>query len=100
MADNMADRGAKLGEKADDAMSTAKETASNYAGRAKEAVSQYAGKAKEYAQQGYEYASDKTVKAKDTAQGYIEDNPWYAVGIALGVGVLLGMLMRGGGRDD
>jgi ElaB/YqjD/DUF883 family membrane-anchored ribosome-binding protein len=97
MADNMADAGTRMGEKADQAVSSAKDMA----GRAKEVASNYAGKAKEYAQHGYEYAADKTSKAKESAQGYIEDNPWYAVGIALGVGVLLGMLMRGGShRDD
>lgn len=104
MADNLADTGARMGEhgqnirnEAGAAVKEARGAMGEAASRAKEMASTYAGKAKEYAAQGYEYAADKSKKAKETAQGYIEDNPWYAVGIALGVGVLLGMLLRGGG---
>ena len=107
MADNLADAGARLGEHgknmADEAGAAARDAkgaVSNAASRAKEMASQYAGRAKEYASQGYDYTLEKGKKAKETAQGYIEDNPWYAVGIAVGVGVLLGMLLRGRGRGD
>jgi ElaB/YqjD/DUF883 family membrane-anchored ribosome-binding protein len=91
MADNMADAGNRMAEEA-------KSTASSMASKAKEYAGQYAGQAKEYAQQGYEYAADKSKQLKDSTQGYIEENPWYAIGIALGVGVLVGLMLRGG-RD-
>jgi ElaB/YqjD/DUF883 family membrane-anchored ribosome-binding protein len=96
----MSEHGQNMGEEAGAAVKDARSAVGNAANRAKEVASEYAGKAKEYASQGYDYAAEKSKQAKETAQGYIEDNPWYAVGIALGVGVLLGMLMRGGGRDD
>ena len=44
-------------------------------------------------------AAEKTAKVKEQTEGYITENPWYAVGIALGVGVLLGLVLRGSGRD-
>jgi ElaB/YqjD/DUF883 family membrane-anchored ribosome-binding protein len=91
MADNMAEAGSRMGNDAGS-------TVSNVAGKAREMAGQYADQAKEYAQQGYEYAADKTKQLKETTQGYIEENPWYAIGIALGVGVLLGLMLRGG-RD-
>jgi ElaB/YqjD/DUF883 family membrane-anchored ribosome-binding protein len=91
MADSMADAGNRMAEEA-------KSTASSMASKAKEYAGQYAGQAKEYAQQGYEYAADKSKQLKDSTQGYIEENPWYAIGIALGVGVLVGLMLRGG-RD-
>jgi ElaB/YqjD/DUF883 family membrane-anchored ribosome-binding protein len=98
MPDNMADMGARLGEHAQAIKDDAADTASNMASKAKDYASQYAQQAKEYAQQGYDMAADKTKELKDTTQSYIEENPWYAIGIALGVGVLVGLLLRGG-RD-
>ncbi|HVS71862.1 MAG TPA: hypothetical protein VHQ47_11460 [Phycisphaerae bacterium] len=86
MADNMAEAGRMSEEQG------------SMTDKAKEMASQYAGQAKEYAQQGYEYAADKTKKIKESTEGYIEENPWYAIGIALGVGVLVGLMLRGG-RD-
>lgn len=87
MADNMAEAGRMAGEQA-----------SNMTDKAKEMAGQYADQAKQYAQQGYEYAADKSKQLKESTEGYIEENPWYAIGIALGVGVLLGLMLRGG-RD-
>jgi len=95
MADNMADMGARMGERADEIKDQAAGAVSEYAGKAKEYASQYAGRAKEYAQQGYDMAAEKSKQLKDTTQGYIEENPWYAIGIALGVGVLVGLMLRG-----
>jgi ElaB/YqjD/DUF883 family membrane-anchored ribosome-binding protein len=98
MADNMADMGARMGAQADEATEQARSTVSEYAGKAKEYASQYASQAKEYAQQGYDTAAQKSRELKDSTQTYIEENPWYAIGIALGVGVLVGLMLRGG-RD-
>ncbi len=36
----------------------------------------------------------KTREAADVADDYVRDNPWSAVGIAVGVGLLLGILIR------
>jgi ElaB/YqjD/DUF883 family membrane-anchored ribosome-binding protein len=44
-------------------------------------------------------AAEKSKQLKDTTQSYIEENPWYAIGIAMGVGVLVGLMLRGSGRD-
>jgi len=44
--------------------------------------------------------AEKTVRAKskeyaDTADDYVRENPWTAIGVAAGVGLVLGLLMRG-----
>ena len=91
MADNMAEGGTRMG--------SMQEEASGMADKARETVGRYAQQAKDYAQQGYDVASEKTRQIRDTTQHYIEENPWYAIGIALGVGVLVGLLLRGSGRD-
>lgn len=36
----------------------------------------------------------RTREAADVADDYVRDNPWSAVGIAAGVGLLLGLLIR------
>jgi ElaB/YqjD/DUF883 family membrane-anchored ribosome-binding protein len=95
MPDNMADAGARMGEQMDEAAGQA----GDMAGKAKEYASRYASQAKDYAQQGYDMAAEKSKQLKDTTQSYIEENPWYAIGIAMGVGVLVGLMLRGSGRD-
>jgi ElaB/YqjD/DUF883 family membrane-anchored ribosome-binding protein len=95
MADSMAG-GARLGEHAENMADEARNAAKDFGGQVSEQASKYAHQAKEYAQQGYKYAADKSQQVKETTEGYITENPWYAVGIALGVGVLIGMLVRGG----
>jgi ElaB/YqjD/DUF883 family membrane-anchored ribosome-binding protein len=109
MADSLADSGTPLGEQVRATRDEAKWAANNARGVAgevgskiKNMATESAGQAKQYAQQGYKYAADKTKQAKETTEGYIQENPWYAVGIALGVGVLVGLLLRGrgGNRDD
>ena len=96
MADNMAEMGARLGQHADDVKDqVAGGQLKEMAGKAKEYAGRYAQQAKDYAQQGYDMAAEKTKVARETTQHYIEENPWYAIGIALGVGVLMGMLLRG-----
>jgi ElaB/YqjD/DUF883 family membrane-anchored ribosome-binding protein len=37
----------------------------------------------------------KSKEAADLADDYVRDNPWSAVGIAAGVGLVLGLLIRG-----
>lgn len=37
----------------------------------------------------------KSKEAVDLADDYVRDNPWSAVGIAAGVGLVLGLLIRG-----
>jgi ElaB/YqjD/DUF883 family membrane-anchored ribosome-binding protein len=95
MADNMADMGARMGERADEMKEKGASAVKEYTDKAREYASEYAGKAKEYAQQGYDVAAEKSREIKDTTQHYIEENPWYAIGIALGVGVLVGLMLRG-----
>lgn len=40
------------------------------------------------------YLTEKTKEATEVAEGYMKENPWSAVGIAVGVGLLLGLLSR------
>jgi len=37
---------------------------------------------------------EKTKEAADVADDYVRENPWSAVGIAAGVGFILGLLIR------
>jgi ElaB/YqjD/DUF883 family membrane-anchored ribosome-binding protein len=37
----------------------------------------------------------KSKEAADVADDYVRENPWGAVGIAAGVGLILGLLIRG-----
>lgn len=37
---------------------------------------------------------DKTKEAADIADDYVRENPWTAAGIAAGVGLILGLLIR------
>jgi len=37
---------------------------------------------------------DKSKEYADTAEGYVRENPWAAVGIAASVGLIFGLLMR------
>jgi ElaB/YqjD/DUF883 family membrane-anchored ribosome-binding protein len=37
---------------------------------------------------------DKSKEYADTAEEYVRENPWAAVGIAAGVGLVFGLLMR------
>jgi ElaB/YqjD/DUF883 family membrane-anchored ribosome-binding protein len=87
MAENLQERGVRMGNDGSSA-------ASEIAGRAREVVGEYAEKGKEMAQKGYRLAADKAQVAKRNTEVYIKENPWYAVGIALGVGLLAGMLIK------
>jgi ElaB/YqjD/DUF883 family membrane-anchored ribosome-binding protein len=37
---------------------------------------------------------DRSKEYAETAEGYVRENPWAAVGIAAGVGLLFGLLVR------
>ena len=50
----------------------------------------------DYARRGLEFATDKSKKAKDSTERAIQRYPWYAVGIALGTGLVVGLLLRRG----
>ena len=46
------------------------------------------------AQESMRAAQEGLVAARDTTQTYVKDNPWTAMGVAAGVGILLGILLR------
>ncbi len=43
-------------------------------------------------------ASEKSTEALDLADEWVRENPWAALGIAAGVGLVLGLLLGSGGR--
>ncbi|MET3714453.1 ElaB/YqjD/DUF883 family membrane-anchored ribosome-binding protein [Pseudomonas sp. PvP001] len=49
-------------------------------------------KARESLQQTKETAAERSQEAVVAAEGYVQENPWQSVGIAAGVGFLLGLL--------
>jgi ElaB/YqjD/DUF883 family membrane-anchored ribosome-binding protein len=95
MVENVQERAGRQGS----AGNSEQGAVSEMAARAREVVSDYSGAAKEYVQKGYRYAADKATVAKESTEGYIKENPWYAVGIALGAGLLIGMLLKSRSRD-
>jgi ElaB/YqjD/DUF883 family membrane-anchored ribosome-binding protein len=46
------------------------------------------------AQESVKAAQQGLLAARDGTQTYVRDNPWTAVGVAAGVGILLGILLR------
>ncbi len=91
--------GSRMAEHAQNVKDEGASAMHDAAGAASAMASKYAKQAQDYAKQGYDMAAEKTAKVKEQTEGYITENPWYAVGIALGVGVLLGLVLRGSGRD-
>jgi ElaB/YqjD/DUF883 family membrane-anchored ribosome-binding protein len=55
---------------------------------------EYIDTAKEFVQEKYEAVVEKTGEVKESTEKMIKKNPWIAVGVALGVGVVLGMLLK------
>jgi ElaB/YqjD/DUF883 family membrane-anchored ribosome-binding protein len=61
----------------------------------KDKVRETAGAAAERGKEYYDAAADKTRAAVDTLEERIEERPLTSVGIAFGVGLLLGVLLSG-----
>ena len=68
----------------------AKETMQDMSARAKAA----GNAAWERTKTGYAYAQDKVVTGAKATDRVIRDNPYQAIGIAFGVGLLLGFLVK------
>jgi ElaB/YqjD/DUF883 family membrane-anchored ribosome-binding protein len=43
--------------------------------------------------------SSKTKAAAEVTDAYVHENPWKVVGMAAGLGLIVGLLLRGGGED-
>ena len=78
---------AKMGRDAED---TIRETAAEWADQTKAMGTA----ALEKAQEAYEYAQNKAVAGAKATDRAIRDNPYRALGIAFGVGLLIGFLTR------
>lgn len=78
---------AKMGRDAED---TIRETAAEWADQTKAMGTA----ALEKAQEAYEYAQNKAVAGAKATDRVIRDNPYRALGIAFGVGLLIGFLTR------
>ena len=73
-----------------DAEDTIRETAAEWADQTKAMGTA----ALEKAQEAYEYAQNKAVAGAKATDRAIRDNPYRALGIAFGVGLLIGFLTR------
>jgi len=105
MADNMADTASRVSEHGRAVEEEGKHVADEMHGsmsdvktRFKNMAHKCSDQAKHYAQQSYRYAADHSKHAKESTEGFVRDNPWYSLGIAAGVGVLCGLVMRSRGR--
>ena len=70
------------------------------AGKASDVAKEKCGEAVEKVRYGYDRARKDMDHLVEDVNEYVRDNPGRSVLIAAGVGFLLGMLMRGGGRHD
>jgi ElaB/YqjD/DUF883 family membrane-anchored ribosome-binding protein len=41
-----------------------------------------------------DFITDKSKEAAQATEAYVRENPWNAVGIAAGIGLILGLLIR------
>ena len=46
-----------------------------------------------------EQVTTKTKAAAEATDTYVHENPWKVVGMAAGLGLIVGLLLRGGGED-
>ena len=49
-----------------------------------------------------QFQDQVSTKGKDAAEAtdaYVHENPWKVVGMAAGLGLIVGLLLRGGGED-
>ena len=54
-------------------------------------------RAKEYVDKGVDAMNDAAERSRAITRkvdGYVRENPWYMIGAAAGVGLLIGMLIR------
>ena len=78
------------------------QSAVNHAGGALKAVGNTAaekvGEAKEYvsnaAQEAYDNAQEKAMSTIKATDNFVRKNPYYSLGIGVGLGLLVGMLLR------
>jgi ElaB/YqjD/DUF883 family membrane-anchored ribosome-binding protein len=75
-----------------------KEAVSNLAGEATRYAKNRLGSAKESAGAMLNTAKAKAEEYNSNVIGWIQKNPWASVGIAAGVGLTLGLLLRGSRR--
>ncbi|HTE15883.1 MAG TPA: YqjD family protein [Burkholderiales bacterium] len=59
----------------------------------RERLQEHMHKAKDRLADTKEIVVDKTKEAAKATDEYVHDNPWHAVGIAAGVGLIVGMLI-------
>ena len=57
--------------------------------RAEQSLQQARARLSELEQEAYKRAQE----VADATEGYVRDNPWQSVGIAAGVGLLIGLLL-------
>ena len=46
-----------------------------------------------------ESVKTKSKAAAEATDAYVHENPWKVVGMAAGLGLIIGLLLRGGGED-
>ena len=98
MADNLADTGVRMTEHGRSMAEDGKSAMSDVKTRFKNMASKCSNQAKQYVH----YAADQSKHAKESTESFVRENPWYALGIAVGVGVLCGLALRScsHGRSD
>ena len=80
---------------AERATQSAAERATRTAQEAGNKLSEYGTAAQERVRETGRYAAERTREYADDVESYVTQRPFVALGIALGAGILLGILARG-----
>ena len=76
-------------------MKTVETTDTNAAERMAEAAGQRVKSCVDASVHAVHDVSGKAREIRHNADGYVRDNAWLAIGVAAGVGILVGLLLRG-----
>lgn len=87
-------------DNAEQALQSATERLARAAHQAVDSLSEYSGRAEERLRTTTQVAGERSREIVDQVRQYVLDHPVAAIGIAAGVGFVLGMLMRPSGADE
>lgn len=87
-------------DNAEQALQSATERLARAAHQAVDTLSEYGGRAEDRLRSTTQVAGDRSREIMDQVREYVLEHPVAAIGIAAGVGFVLGMLVRPSGADE
>lgn len=71
-----------------------KEVAEDQSQELRESIEKNLDRAREILQERHQQWSEQSSELKERAEAYIQEKPWQSIGIAAGVGLLMGLILR------